>query len=157
MVTFRTICWSLGGRREETQFFPSVEPMLLPRFCGVRGSHRAGNSCVFSHACPAGQPGTCSRGAFGATGTEISIWFDYGSFIASYECLIDDVARFESSIEVLSNTQRLQVRYDTPYIRNLPAGVTFQETVGSENRVTEYGPYYQDPFNAELVAFTTRS
>lgn len=100
-----------------------------------------------------GSPKRVLAAYFGATGTEISIWFDYGSFIASYECLIDDVARFESSIEVLSNTQRLQVRYDTPYIRNLPAGVTFQETVGSENRVTEYGPYYQDPFNAELVAF----
>lgn len=100
-----------------------------------------------------GSPKRVLAAHFGDTGTEINIWFDYGTFMASYECLIDDVARFESSIEVLSNTQRLQLRYDTPYIRNLPAGVTFQEAVGAENRVTEYGPYYQDPFNAELVAF----
>ncbi|MBF0862935.1 Gfo/Idh/MocA family oxidoreductase [Gluconobacter kanchanaburiensis] len=100
-----------------------------------------------------GSPVRVIAAHFGATGTEISIWFDYGNFIASYECLIDDVARFESSIEILSNTQSLKVRYDTPYIRNLPAGVTFQETVGAGNRVTEYGPYYQDPFNAELIAF----
>lgn len=100
-----------------------------------------------------GRPRRVIAAHIGASGTEINIWFDYGTFIASYECLIDDVARFDSSLEVIGDTQRMEVRYDTPYIRNLPGRVIFHETVGADNTVTEFGPYYQDPFQAELIAF----
>ncbi|POF61604.1 myo-inositol 2-dehydrogenase [Novacetimonas maltaceti] len=100
-----------------------------------------------------GRPHRVVAAHIGASGTEINIWFDYGTFIASYECLIDDVARFDSGIEIIGDTQRMDVRYDTPYIRNLPGRVIFQETVGTENMNTEFGPYYQDPFQAELIAF----
>lgn len=79
--------------------------------------------------------------------------FDYGSFTAIYECLIDDIARFDAGIEVLSKTKRLQFRYNTPYLRNLPMTLEVQESTADGNVVRTLGPFHTDAFQIELEAF----
>lgn len=79
--------------------------------------------------------------------------FDYGNFTAIYEALIDNVARFDARIEILSDTRQMRIGYDTPYIRNLPTSLEVIELTGTDTQTTTYGPNYSDPFALELKAF----
>jgi myo-inositol 2-dehydrogenase / D-chiro-inositol 1-dehydrogenase len=86
-------------------------------------------------------------------GENIVALFDYGTFTALYEAVIHDVARFDSSIEVLTLDQHFRLSYDTPYVRNLP---TRLEVTSSDDRRTGteiIGPFYEDAFRVELGAF----
>ncbi|MBF0877161.1 Gfo/Idh/MocA family oxidoreductase [Gluconobacter cerevisiae] len=86
-------------------------------------------------------------------GTQINALLDYGQFITSYECLIDDVVRFDATIEVISAREKLDIYYDTPYIRNLPGRTVFQTSTETDNTVQNFGPFYKDPFRVELEHF----
>jgi myo-inositol 2-dehydrogenase/D-chiro-inositol 1-dehydrogenase len=86
-------------------------------------------------------------------GEQLTALLDYGSFTAVYECLIDDIARFDAGIEVVSKTKRLQFRYNTPYLRNLPMTLEVQESTPTANVVHTHGPFHSDPFQIELEAF----
>ncbi len=86
-------------------------------------------------------------------GESIVALFDYGHFTAVYEAIIDNVARFDAGIEILSDTQRMRVGYDTPYIRNLPTSLEITTSTDAETETTTYGPNYTDPFALELKAF----
>jgi len=86
-------------------------------------------------------------------GEQLTALLDYGGHTALYECLIDDIARFDAGIEVLSRTKRLSFKYDTPYLRHLPMSLTLQETTTGSNVVHQFGPFYTDPFQCELVHF----
>lgn len=89
----------------------------------------------------------------GQGGKQIHALMDYGNFVASYECLIDDIVRFDATIEVLSGREKLDIHYDTPYIRNLPGRTIFQKSSDSENIFQNFGPFYKDPFQIELEHF----
>lgn len=86
-------------------------------------------------------------------GESIVALFDYGHFTAIYEALIDNVARFDARIEILSDTRQMRVGYDTPYIRNLPTSLEVTESTGADTRTITFGPDYTDPFALELRAF----
>ncbi|GBQ49762.1 Gfo/Idh/MocA family protein [Acidomonas methanolica] len=86
-------------------------------------------------------------------GMQINALLDYGTFVTSYECLIDDVVRFDATIEVISGREKLDIHYDTPYIRNLPGRTVFQTSTDTENTVQNFGPFYKDPFRVELEHF----
>ncbi len=86
-------------------------------------------------------------------GTQITVLFDYGHFTALYECMIGDVVRFEAGFEINARTGRLAFEYPTPYIRNLPMTLDIQASTETDNVLTRIGPFYQDPFDAELRAF----
>ncbi|MBO9101082.1 MULTISPECIES: Gfo/Idh/MocA family protein [unclassified Rhizobium] len=86
-------------------------------------------------------------------GTQITALFDYGHFTALYECMIGDVVRFEAGFEINTRTGRLAFEYPTPYIRNLPMTLDIQASTEKGNVLTRLGPFYQDPFDAELRAF----
>ncbi|NTF44276.1 Gfo/Idh/MocA family protein [Rhizobium rhizogenes] len=86
-------------------------------------------------------------------GEQLTAMFDYGDFTAIYECLIDDIARFDAGIEVFSKTKRLNFRYNTPYLRNLPMTLEVQESTGDSNLVRTLGPFHKDAFQIELEAF----
>ncbi|TGR72749.1 gfo/Idh/MocA family oxidoreductase, partial [Mesorhizobium sp. M1C.F.Ca.ET.193.01.1.1] len=56
-------------------------------------------------------------------------------------------------IEVRSNTKRVRIIYDTPYIRSLPTRLEVTEA-GSLGPVTKaFGPLYGDAFSNELETF----
>jgi len=86
-------------------------------------------------------------------GEQLTAMFDYGSFTAIYECLIDDIARFDAGIEVFSKNKRLHFRYNTPYLRNLPMTLEVQESTADSNLVRTLGPFHKDAFQIELEAF----
>ncbi|MFW5835919.1 MAG: Gfo/Idh/MocA family protein [bacterium] len=50
--------------------------------------------------------------------------FDYGDFVCSFDTGIDQIARFDASIEVFGDEEEVRVEYNTPYVRNLPTLVT---------------------------------
>lgn len=46
----------------------------------------------------------------------------------------------------------MRLLYDTPYIRNLPMRLERQESTADANAWSTLGPFYKDPFEAELEA-----
>ncbi|GBQ20361.1 Gfo/Idh/MocA family protein [Gluconacetobacter sacchari] len=87
------------------------------------------------------------------SGMQINALLDHGHFVTSYECLIDDVVRFDATIEVISGHEKLDIHYDTPYIRNLPGRAVLQKSTETENVIQNFGPFYKDPFRVELEHF----
>ena len=86
-------------------------------------------------------------------GANTSVVFDYGHFAANYDAVVDEIGLFDAMIEVRSNTKRVRIIYDTPYIRSLPTRleVTERSDGGPATRVT--GPLYVDAFSNELTIF----
>ncbi|MDQ0467906.1 Gfo/Idh/MocA family protein [Labrys wisconsinensis] len=86
-------------------------------------------------------------------GERIVALFDYGHFTAVYEAVINNVARFDAGIEVLTDRQQFRVTYDTPYVRNLPTQLTVTTSTDTDTHSEIVGPSYEDPFRIELDAF----
>jgi predicted dehydrogenase len=99
-----------------------------------------------------GPPKSCSY-AVQHGGETVMAVFDYGSFSALYEAVIDDVSRFDAGIEILTQRQHFRINYDTPYIRNLPTRLEITSSSDSETGTEIIGPVYEDPFRIELDAF----
>lgn len=89
----------------------------------------------------------------GRGGMQINALLDHGDFVTNYECVIDDVVRFDATIEVMSGREKLDIHYDTPYIRNLPGRTIFQQSTETDNTIQTFGPFYKDPFRVELEHF----
>ncbi|TPM30891.1 Gfo/Idh/MocA family oxidoreductase [Mesorhizobium sp. B2-3-4] len=86
-------------------------------------------------------------------GANTSITFDYGHFACLYDAVVDDLGLFDAMIEVRSNTRRVRIIYDTPYIRSLPTRLEVTEA-GPLGPVTKsFGPLYGDAFSNELETF----
>ena len=62
-----------------------------------------------------GMPKRVISATWRLNGESIVAVFDYGHFVAVYEAMIDNIARFEARIDVLSDRQQLEVSYDTPW------------------------------------------
>lgn len=99
-----------------------------------------------------GPPLRC-RYAVQHEGETVVALFDYGHFTALYEAVIDDVSRFDSGIEVLTQTRHFKMNYDTPYIRNLPTRLEITTSTPTETGTEIVGPIYEDPFRVQLGAF----
>jgi len=86
-------------------------------------------------------------------GANTSVTFDYGHFACLYDAVVDDLGLFDAMIEVRSNTRRVRIIYDTPYIRSLPTRLEVTEA-GPLGPVTKsFGPLYGDAFSNELEIF----
>lgn len=86
-------------------------------------------------------------------GANTSVTFDYGHFACCYDAVVDDLGLFDAMIEVRSNTKRVRIIYDTPYIRSLPTRLEVTEA-GAAGPVTRtFGPLYGDAFSNELETF----
>nr|WP_292554112.1 gfo/Idh/MocA family oxidoreductase [Mesorhizobium sp.] len=86
-------------------------------------------------------------------GANTSVTFDYGHFACLYDAVVDELGLFDAMIEVRSNTKRVRIIYDTPYIRSLPTRLEVTEA-GSLGPVTKaFGPLYGDAFCNELETF----
>jgi myo-inositol 2-dehydrogenase/D-chiro-inositol 1-dehydrogenase len=86
-------------------------------------------------------------------GENVVALFDYGRFAVIYEALIDNVARFDAAIEVITDRRQFKLSYDTPYVRNLPTRLEITDSSDNETRTEIVGPIYEDPFRIELDAF----
>ncbi|GAA5872828.1 hypothetical protein JCM3774_006342 [Rhodotorula dairenensis] len=76
--------------------------------------------------------------------------FEYDGFTATYETGIDHIADFDAHIEVIGDSKRLLLKYDTPYVKGLP--VTLQIKERDENgHYTErlIRPTYEDPYTLQ--------
>jgi myo-inositol 2-dehydrogenase/D-chiro-inositol 1-dehydrogenase len=87
------------------------------------------------------------------SGNQLTVIFDYADFNVVYEYLIDDNARFEAGFDVYSRDKMLRLRYDTPYIRNLPMVVELHESSKNDSKRVTHGPFYKDSFENELETF----
>ena len=85
-------------------------------------------------------------------GDQLTALLDYGDYPVVYEYLIDDIARFDAGLDLYAKRSRMRLLYDTPYIRNLPMRLEIQESTADANAWAILGPYYKDPFEAELEA-----
>ncbi len=86
-------------------------------------------------------------------GRYVAAILDYGSFMATFEMGVDQVGRFDASIEAFTGSERLRIDYDTPFIRHLPTHLTVQSTAGDALSVTIERPSYRDPYTAEWLHF----
>lgn len=77
--------------------------------------------------------------------------FQYPNFAVAYESGVDQVARFDASIEVFGDTKTVKVCIDTPFVRGLPTTMVVKETLpdGSYRESTTRRTY-EDPFMLEL-------
>ncbi len=86
-------------------------------------------------------------------GENITTILDYGNFSCLYEIVIDNIARVDANIEIMSEYESIKLHYTTPYIRNLPTKLEVQKSDDNTNAITTFGPFYDDPFKTEILHF----
>ncbi|KAF2218326.1 hypothetical protein BDZ85DRAFT_105746 [Elsinoe ampelina] len=89
-----------------------------------------------------------------ATSADSPFWsalFQYADFAVAYESGIDQVARFDASIEIFGTNKTVKVCIDTPFIKGLPTTMVVKETLedGSYKEST-IRRTYEDPFTLEF-------
>lgn len=77
--------------------------------------------------------------------------FQYQNFAVAYESGVDQVARFDASIEIFGDTKTVKVCIDSPFIKGLPTTMLVKESLpdGSYRESTTRRTY-EDPFTLEL-------
>jgi len=100
-----------------------------------------------------GMPGRVVSAVQWCGGNYLTVIFDYGSYHAVLETGVDDIRRFDASIEIFGKSKQLTVQYDTPFIRHLPTTLRVKET--HDENFTEYvrRPTFKDPYTCELEHF----
>ncbi|KAF4556642.1 Oxidoreductase-like protein 8 [Elsinoe fawcettii] len=78
--------------------------------------------------------------------------FQYPGFVVAYESGLDQVARFDCSIEIFGEAKTVKVCIDTPFIKGLPTTMIVKECLpdGSYRESTTRRTY-EDPFALELM------
>ena len=79
--------------------------------------------------------------------------FQYPNFAVAYESGVDQVARFDASIEIFGDTKTVKMCIDSPFIKGLPTTMVVKESSpdGSYRESTTRRTY-EDPFALELKA-----
>lgn len=77
--------------------------------------------------------------------------FQYPNFAVAYESGVDQVPRFDASIEIFGDTKTVKVCIDSPFIKGLPTTMVVKEPLpdGSYRESTTRRTY-EDPFMLEL-------
>jgi predicted dehydrogenase len=86
-------------------------------------------------------------------GRFVSVMFDYGEFIATYEVGMDRTGVFDAYIEVFADDRRYRIDYDTPYIRHLPTVLGVTETTGDSTKCERTRPSFRDPYTNQWLRF----
>ena len=101
-----------------------------------------------------GLPRSIKSAAFAKDGFHLVFTLDYGDFMCVFEEVNDQtVVQFDESIEIYRDNCRYHLRYDTPYIRNLPQVLEVTESDKTSTQTHIYGPCYTDMFTSELEYF----
>lgn len=82
---------------------------------------------------------------------DYSAMFQYPGFAVAYESGVDQVARFDASIEVFGDEKTVKVCIGTPFVKGLPTTMVVRETLsdGSYKESTT-SRTCEDPFTLEL-------
>jgi predicted dehydrogenase len=87
-------------------------------------------------------------------GGYVTATLDYGDFVCQFEIGVDDIPRYDAHIEIFAARHVIRLRWDVPYVRNLPTTLSVLEADDrggySERTVM---PEWGDPFAAEWRAF----
>jgi predicted dehydrogenase len=87
-------------------------------------------------------------------GMYISAAFDYGNFVCHFETTIDQIPRFDSHLEVYSDSQILRVQYNTPYVRHLATKLEISSAAPDNGvHLETIQPAFEDNFTREWRAF----
>ncbi|KAI9685586.1 MAG: hypothetical protein M1822_004444 [Bathelium mastoideum] len=77
--------------------------------------------------------------------------FQYPDFAVAYESGVDQVARFDASIEIFGDTKTVKVCIDTPFIKGLPTTMVIKDSLPDGSyRESTIRRTYKDPFTLEL-------
>jgi predicted dehydrogenase len=84
----------------------------------------------------------------------VAATIDYGEFVCHFEVGVDEIPRYDTHIEIFGARHVLRLRWDVPYVRNLPTTLSVLESDDrggfSERTVM---PEWGDPFVEEWTAF----
>lgn len=88
-----------------------------------------------------------------AGGRWIHATFDHGEFVTS--CQIGSHAQlsYAAHLRVIADTESVEVRFPTPYVRHVPAVAHRFRTVGRSVESTDLIPSYVEPFEIEWHEF----
>ncbi len=101
-----------------------------------------------------GQPKRVARSYAMNQGKRIAAILEYENFMGVFEYVNDQsVAVFDEAIEIFQGNRKFLLKFESPYIRNLPVTLEMVETEGLESKTTTFGPWYTDNFHNELVEF----
>lgn len=77
--------------------------------------------------------------------------FKYPNFAVAYESGVDQVARFDASIEIFGDTKTVKVCIDTPFVKGLPTTMVVKDSSPDGSyRESTIRRTYEDPFTLEL-------
>ncbi|KAJ6051233.1 hypothetical protein N7499_010596 [Penicillium canescens] len=80
-----------------------------------------------------------------------SALFQYPSFAVSYESGIDEVPRFDASIEVFGKQKTVKVCFDSPYVKGLPTTMYIREKLEDGSfRESMTRKTYEDAYTLEM-------
>ena len=101
-----------------------------------------------------GSPKRVARSFATNEGKRIAALLEYDNFMGVFEYVNDQsVAAFDEAIEIFQGNRKFLLKFESPYIRNLPVTLEMTETIGLENKKTIFGPWYTDNFRNELIEF----
>jgi predicted dehydrogenase len=100
-----------------------------------------------------GPPSAVAGAAQWHGGNFVHIVFDYGLFGATLDVGVDRQKRFDCYLEVGSELESIRVRYDTPYVRQLPTTLVTAKTEGEAHTTSVSRPTFKDPYTFELEHF----
>jgi predicted dehydrogenase len=101
-----------------------------------------------------GRPQRVAYAAERRDGMYVTSTLDYGAFVCHFEIGVDEIPRYDTHIEVFGARHVLRIRWDVPYVRNLPTTLTVleaDERGGFSERTVM--PEWGDPFVEEWIAF----
>lgn len=85
-------------------------------------------------------------------GRTMTATLDYGEFVCLFETSLDEIARFDATIEVYGNQRAVRVDWNTPYVRNLQTLLTVTEANGRHATTTSTHADWGDNFTHEWRA-----
>ena len=101
-----------------------------------------------------GEPKAVRAAVISPTGMQFTLIFEYDGFNMTFEEMNDqEVVEFQEAIDVYQGNRKLSLKYDSPYIKNLPSTLTVSELENGQAKITQYGPDYRDMFENELREF----
>lgn len=86
-------------------------------------------------------------------GNYITAALDYGDFVCHLEIGVDGIPRYDTSLTVYGSSKVIHVRYDAPYVRNLPTRLIVTDTVDGSIAQSDTNPGWSDNFTLEWRAF----
>ena len=81
-----------------------------------------------------------------------SAMFQYPGFVVAYESGVDQVARFDASIEIFGDAKTVKVCSDTPFVKGLPTTMIVKETLlDGSYRDSTTRRTYEEPLHARAT------